>query len=182
MTTSVSRTKACSDRSQWAWATFKTAWGWVGAQTSPRGLTRLSLPLPTQSRAQRVVALPGVKSDSRSLADVARHVRSYFEREPIAFTLAVDIRDLPPFCAAALNAARRIPYGQTATYREIARRLGNPAASRAVGQAMARNPVPIVIPCHRVVSSTGLGGFSAPGGLAMKTRLLAMEGIGPFPR
>lgn len=150
----------------------------AGAQ----GLTRLTLPRPTQREARALAALPRGRDDPDALADVARQVRAYFGGEPVAFTLPVDLRGLPPFVAAALDAARHVQYGQTATYGELARGLGKPGASRAVGQAMARNPVPIVIPCHRIVSSTGLGGFSASGGVAMKRRLLALEGIGPLPR
>ncbi|MCB2202287.1 methylated-DNA--[protein]-cysteine S-methyltransferase [bacterium] len=82
--------------------------------------------------------------------------------------------DAPPFCVRALTEVSRIPYGRTATYGEIARALGSPGSARAVGTANAKNPLPIVIPCHRVVASSGLGGYG--GGLAMKKTLLNIEG------
>jgi len=91
------------------------------------------------------------------------------------FTVPLDLSGLSPFHRRVLQAARRIPYGRTATYSDLARRVGRPLAARAVGQAMARNPVPLVIPCHRVVASGGgLGGYG--GGLDLKRRLLALEG------
>lgn len=85
-------------------------------------------------------------------------------------------RKLPPFRRAVLSATRRIPSGQTVSYLELASRAGSPKAARAVGNAMATNLFPIVVPCHRVVGSGGhLGGFTAPGGLDLKQELLAME-------
>lgn len=93
-----------------------------------------------------------------------------------------------PTMAAALLEARKIPPGKTATYGEIARRIGDPSAARRVGQAMARNPIPVFIPCHRVMGEGGrLVGFSAPGGVDTKLRLLEIEGalkaplFGPLP-
>jgi methylated-DNA-[protein]-cysteine S-methyltransferase len=75
-----------------------------------------------------------------------------------------------------LEACRGIPYGRTTTYAELAAKAGNPRAARAAGSAMSHNPIPIIIPCHRVLhTGGGLGGFSAPGGLSLKERLLAME-------
>jgi len=84
---------------------------------------------------------------------------------------------VPPFERAVLQALRRIPPGQVRTYGEIARTLGKPSAARAVGTACARNPLPLLIPCHRVVRSDGkLGGYSLRGGVALKRQLLEAEG------
>ncbi len=81
-----------------------------------------------------------------------------------------------PFRRAVYQAARAIPRGETRTYGQIAAAIGKPRAARAVGQALARNPIPLVVPCHRVVAANGdLRGFSAPGGTALKARLLAWE-------
>ena len=87
--------------------------------------------------------------------------------------MSVDLAGLPGFTRRVLGAARAIPAGTTITYGELARRAGSPRACRATGQAMARNPVPLVIPCHRVVAASGRGGYA--GGPAMKARLLALE-------
>ncbi|HZP27547.1 MAG TPA: MGMT family protein, partial [Acidimicrobiia bacterium] len=89
-----------------------------------------------------------------------------------------DMHGIPRFHQRVYEAARAVPVGTTVTYGELAARVGSPASARAVGQAMAANPFPIVVPCHRVLSAGGrLGGFSATGGLATKRRMLAIEGV-----
>ena len=89
----------------------------------------------------------------------------------------LDMEGLPPFHKRVYEVARTIPGGATLTYGEVARRMGAPRAARAVGQALGRNPFPVVVPCHRVVAAGGkLGGFSAHGGTSTKERLLAIEG------
>jgi methylated-DNA-[protein]-cysteine S-methyltransferase len=95
--------------------------------------------------------------------------------------VALDMDDVPAFHRRVYEEARRIPAGMTLCYGELAFRLGRPGAARAVGQALGRNPFPIVVPCHRIVSSGGkLSGFSAYGGTATKAKLLSIErGCGP---
>jgi len=89
----------------------------------------------------------------------------------------VDLSRAPAFERSVWEAARRIPPGEVRTYGEIARELGQPGAARAVGVALGRNPVPIIVPCHRVLAGGGKsGGFSAPGGVATKFRILEIEG------
>jgi methylated-DNA-[protein]-cysteine S-methyltransferase len=91
--------------------------------------------------------------------------------------VALDMEGLPAFDRAVYVAAREIPPGATLTYGEIAKRIGEPAAARDVGVALARNPFAIVVPCHRVVAANGkLGGFSGAGGAGTKLKLLAIEG------
>jgi methylated-DNA-[protein]-cysteine S-methyltransferase len=95
-----------------------------------------------------------------------------------AFRGPVDLSLVGPFQRRVLERLRRIPKGQVRTYREIAREIGQPGATRAVGTACARNPIPLLIPCHRVVRSDGgLGGYSLRGGIALKERLLESEGV-----
>lgn len=95
--------------------------------------------------------------------------------------IRLDLEPLSAFTAAVLERIRSIPRGRTMTYGEVARVLGRPGAGRAVGQALGRNPIPILLPCQRVVAATGLGGFSA--GLKLKRRLLALErGRGNAPK
>jgi len=85
----------------------------------------------------------------------------------------LDISGLTEFEQAVLNETKTIPYGETITYAELARRIGRDGAARAVGQALSKNPYPIVIPCHRVVARSGIGGYS--GGVGVKKKLLEME-------
>jgi O-6-methylguanine DNA methyltransferase len=105
----------------------------------------------------------------------ARQLRDYLAGKRDDFDLQYDISWVTPFRRKVLQACARIPRGQVATYADLARRIGSPRAFRAVGRTMATNPIPIVIPCHRVVGTNGsLTGFG--GGLDMKIRLLALEG------
>lgn len=103
-----------------------------------------------------------------------KELRSYLRGHTKSFSTPCDLSGLPSFTHAVLKAATEIPYGEVRSYRWLARRLGKPKAARAVGNALARNPIPIMIPCHRVVRSDGqLGGYSL--GLDLKERLLKLE-------
>src|SRR5207253_824050 len=104
-----------------------------------------------------------------------RQLDEYFERRRTSFDLAVDIERLTPFNRAVLELLARVPYGTLTTYGALAGEAGKPRAARAVGSVMNRNPIPIVLPCHRVVGSTGaLTGYA--GGLGRKRALLELEG------
>jgi methylated-DNA-[protein]-cysteine S-methyltransferase len=93
--------------------------------------------------------------------------------------ISLDMSSVPPFHRRVYDAARKIPRGTTTTYGSLAERIGAAGAARAVGQALARNPFAIIVPCHRVVASGGkTGGFSASGGVTTKLRLLVIEGVG----
>ncbi len=108
---------------------------------------------------------------------VARQLREYLAGRRTRFDLPVDLSRMTTFQRQVLAAATRIPRGQVSTYAEIARRIGRPKAARAVGQALGSNPVPIVIPCHRVLGSDGsLHGYSGGGGIRTKAALLQLEG------
>ncbi len=92
--------------------------------------------------------------------------------------LDILLENVSPFHRKVYNALCKVPAGKTITYAELARRAGSPGAARAVGTAMAKNPFPVVIPCHRVVAGNGkLGGYSGRGGVATKKALLALEGV-----
>ena len=95
--------------------------------------------------------------------------------------IPLDMNGLPEFHQRVYEVARTIPPGRTLTYGDISKRLGDPGSARAVGQALGRNPIPIIVPCHRVMAAGGkTGGFSAPGGTATKLTLLAIEGAQLF--
>jgi methylated-DNA-[protein]-cysteine S-methyltransferase len=107
-------------------------------------------------------------------AAARKELRDYFAGRLRSFSTPCDIRSLPPFTQAVLRITRAIPYGKIRSYRWIAEKLGKPGAARAVGNALGRNPVPFIIPCHRVVRSDGsLGGYAL--GLSWKKRLLKLE-------
>jgi methylated-DNA-[protein]-cysteine S-methyltransferase len=106
-------------------------------------------------------------------------LREYSEGQSDDFSdVLLDLDDMTDFQRRVSLVCRTIPFGQTSTYGELAARVGSPNAARAVGAVMARNRLPIIIPCHRVVGTAGrLGGYSAPGGLDTKRRLLRLEGV-----
>lgn len=150
------------------WA-FETAMGWIELHWSDRGLRTLNL--FGEPRKGPPVDAPGW------VQEAATQITRFLAGEPSDLDgIPVDLEGLPPFCRKVLEALRATRRGETFTYGQLARMAGSPGGSRAVGQAMARNPLPIVIPCHRVVAADGPGGFSLFGSLASKERLLALEG------
>jgi O-6-methylguanine DNA methyltransferase len=118
-----------------------------------------------------------LERDPEALADIVARLRAYFEDPSRPLDMPVDLSERGPFHRAALRLVQGIPAGTVWTYKQVAEALGKPRASRAVGQAMARNPVPIIIPCHRVVGSDGaLTGYGGGGGIPTKRWLLQQEG------
>lgn len=102
-------------------------------------------------------------------------LRAFADGQCLAFSVALDLRHLPAFTERVLRALLKVPAGDLITYGRLAAKAGSPGASRAVGGAVGRNPIPIIIPCHRVVASNGIGGFGL--GLECKRTLLALEGV-----
>lgn len=150
---------------------FNTPIGRCRLDWGPQGIRRVALAGPA-ARGVRRAAAP---SPIRRAADrLTSHLAGY----PDALRdIAVDLSGATPFTRRVYAALRRVPPGKVVTYGELARRVGRPGASRAVGRAMATNPVPLLIPCHRVVQSTGaLGGFGM-GGPSVKAHLLRIEGV-----
>jgi methylated-DNA-[protein]-cysteine S-methyltransferase len=158
---------------------FSSELGWIGLLWTPHGISCLTFGHPSATEAIRRLdesAELGWQT-ARAPVEWQRELRKFSVGEPVDLRcLPVDLRAKTAFQQRVLQACRRIAYGRTSTYIHLARHVGSPQAARAVGQVMARNPVPLIIPCHRVLGSGGkLGGFSAPSGLAMKRRLLTLE-------
>lgn len=146
---------------------------------TPQGLVRVGLPGESeQAVLDELAARVSARVLRVALAPLDRARRQldeYFEGRRRAFELELDWQLTRGFRRDVLRATARIPYGRTASYREIARRAGSPSAFRAAGSALATNPLPIVVPCHRVLPSSGeLGSYR--GGAAAKAQLLALEG------
>jgi methylated-DNA-[protein]-cysteine S-methyltransferase len=156
----------------------QTAWGWVGIASSPSGLLALTLPEPTQEGALKPLLErwgKGQPYNDLRLDGLKAKLRQYFDGQRVLFDEPLYLSRATAFQRRVWSAVRGIPYGETRSYGQIARQAGSPGAARAVGRAMATNPVPIVVPCHRVIGSSGkLRGFG--GGLDLKRRLLEMEG------
>jgi len=124
----------------------------------------------------RLLHLTNARPTPATRDPIVRELRAFFrgERRDLR-DIPVDLRDATDFERSVYTATRRIPFGKVATYGQVAKAIGKPNAQRAVGQALGRNPIGIVIPCHRVVASNGLGGFT--GGLHWKKKLLRFEGV-----
>lgn len=166
---------------------FDTAIGPCGVAWSGSGSGIVAVQLPerdTDATARRLVTKSGSVGAAEpppAVAAVIADIRRYLAGERIDFSAAaVDLGGIDDFRRDLYAALRMIPFGRTTTYGALAERIGleGPEAARDVGAAMGRNPVPIVIPCHRVLAAGGkLGGFSAPGGIVTKQKLLALEGV-----
>jgi methylated-DNA-[protein]-cysteine S-methyltransferase len=163
-------------------AIFDTAIGRCGIAWSAAGIVGLQLPEASDAVAvrrlgQRFPRLARVTPPAAIEAAIARIAAFLAGASDDFASLALDESDVGDFDRAVYRAAQAIPAGATSTYGAIAAGLGDPRQARAVGQALGRNPWPIVVPCHRVTGADGkMGGFSAPGGRATKRKLLEMEG------
>jgi methylated-DNA-[protein]-cysteine S-methyltransferase len=149
---------------------FETAIGRCGISWTERGVARVRWP---GSRRAAGSATPPA-----DVQDAIEGIQALLRGEAADLTrVPLDLGDLEPFDRRVYGAARSIRPGRIRTYGELAAQVGEPGEARSVGAAMARNPVPLIVPCHRVVAADGrLGGFSAPGGAATKRRLLEIEG------
>ena len=142
-----------------------------------RGLCRISFDPEPEAELEWLAKAYGVRvlRSPRPLEEPRRELDEYFDGHRSEFDLAVDLAALPSFQQLVLVELQRVPYGATATYGGLAKRIGKPRAARAVGGALNKNPVPIVVPCHRIVGSSGsLVGYA--GGLERKRQLLTLEG------
>jgi len=153
---------------------FETTIGTCGVNWSEVGITEVVMPRSGGLRGERLEASSDVPEAIRSaIAGIVALLDG--ERRDLRW-IALDERHLDPFRRRVYAAARDIAPGSTASYGEVARAIGAPRTAREVGVALAQNPFPIIVPCHRVLAATGaLHGFSAPGGVATKRRMLEIE-------
>lgn len=166
---------------------FETGIGPIGLAWSVAGILRLQLPTGNGEATRRrlLAELPGavVADPPPAIASVVGRLKHYSAGAPSDFAdIALDLTGIDSFRLDVYRAARALGFGETVAYGKLAARAGHPGTARETGQALGRNPVPIIIPCHRVLAAGGrIGGFSAPGGAETKARLLKMEGARDVP-
>ncbi len=167
-----------------SYAVFETASGFCGIAWGGNGITRFQLPTDNAAATERLLlrrmsAAKGAEP-TPDIAGVIEMVRRYFEGSEVDFSdLNLDLDGQDDLFKEIYALARRLHWGQTTTYGALAKEIdADPRLARDVGQAMAKNPIPLIIPCHRVLAAGGkVGGFSAPGGAASKIRMLQLEGV-----
>jgi methylated-DNA-[protein]-cysteine S-methyltransferase len=164
-----------------AYATVDSPFGTLLVAATRRGLVRLAYPDEPFDEALEELAdrvSPRVLESPASLDALRRQLDEYFEGQRHRFDTKIDWRLTKGFTTKVLQATARVPFGSVTTYREVAGRAGNDRAYRAAGNALGSNPIPIVVPCHRVLhTGGGLGGYT--GGLSRKEFLLRLEGVLP---
>jgi len=163
------------------YSVFATRLGWMALVADENHVKQLVFGYPSKKSAlaaldKRLVAAAQPKKEHSPLVE---RLRAYAEGAAVDFRdISIDLAGMTAFRQKVLKLCRQIPFGKTATYGELAARAGAPGAARAVGSCMAKNRIPLIIPCHRVVPVGGrLGNYSAPGGTETKKQLLEMERI-----
>lgn len=157
---------------------FRTKWGWMGLAVSGKGVSAIVLSKPSRCAAERALPPSNGHSDpgaAQLLRDAQRQVEDFLAGKRKTFELPIDLSSGSSFQRRVWQTALRIPYGRARSYGWIASKLGGRRYARAVGHALGANPVPLVVPCHRVLAhDASLGGFSC--GLPVKRKLLQLEG------
>jgi len=157
------------------WDMIETPIGPLYLAVTDAGLSRVGFHQPQAAFFALLDPLARTERDPGAVKQAARQLREYFAGRRTIFDLALDWGRVGAFQRRVLEAALTIPVGKTLSYRQVAQAIGKPKSSRAVGQALARNPIPVVVPCHRVLGSDGsLHGYA--GGLERKAILLRLEG------
>lgn len=161
-------------------AAFETALGWIAIAWTGDAPQRFAIGHPSGQAAILAAGGTATSLDEAppAIQRLADLFRDYATGKPVDFSdVKLDLSHLTPLQRKIVACCRKIPRGKTLSYGELAAKAGAPGAARAVGSTMAKNRFPIVVPCHRVVAAAGkLGGFSAPEGLGLKTRMLQLEG------
>ena len=160
------------------WTIFDSPLGPVGIAATEKGICQIEFNVDRTAFGRRWQERSGQKADYEParFERLVGELQKYFQGKPVKFNEKLDFGSATPFAQRVWQATLRIPRGRTKTYREIARSIGKPRAYRAVGQALRKNPIPVIVPCHRVVGQNGrLVGFR--GGINLKGKLLELEGV-----
>jgi O-6-methylguanine DNA methyltransferase len=158
---------------------FKTPWGWFGVMGNELGLVRTNLPV-AHKEAVHSRMLSGIHNAERSkkaFSLLKKAICSYYKGDQVDFDgVKLQLVGLSDFQQTVLTTLRSVTYGRIVSYSQLAKSAGNPKAARAIGAVLAQNPLPLIIPCHRVIKADGsVGQFSAAGGTDTKRRMLKLE-------
>lgn len=173
------------DKKKWKqdlyFSAFTTAWGPVGVTANNAGITRIVLPDYTLDDLLALLNWehPNAKRDDNYFADFISLARDYFNAKPVDFSsVAIDLPSEETFYGKVYRACRAIEYGNCKSYLQLAKEIDRPDSARALATGLGKNPVPLIVPCHRVIYSSGkIGGFSASGGINLKRKMLELEKI-----
>jgi methylated-DNA-[protein]-cysteine S-methyltransferase len=164
---------------QYEYAIFKTRWGWFGLLGTENGLIRTCLPVDRkEALLNRMLSdVLDAKQSKTPFSVLETRIQDYYKGQPIDFSdVDVCLDGLSDFQQHVLTTLRKVTYGKTVSYGQLARMAGSPKAARAIGSVMAANPLSLIIPCHRVIrTDRTVGMFTAPGGTKTKKRLLELE-------
>ena len=166
------------------YAIFLTAWGWAGFVVDRKGLRIFILPEERKEdvlfRIRKELKCNNLLEDNRGWENLIKKVKEYFTGKKVDFIdYQLNLDNYTNFQKKILQTVKRIPYGEIRTYKETAEAAGYPRAYRAVGNTMRNNPLPLIIPCHRVIKSDGsLGGFSGKEGIVLKRKMIGLESEG----
>ncbi|MEW6615082.1 MAG: methylated-DNA--[protein]-cysteine S-methyltransferase [Thermodesulfobacteriota bacterium] len=165
--------------SKTVYSAFDTNFGWCGIVGKEGRLLEILPFLPTEESvySRMISKYTGIALCSDCLKETKEAIERYLAGEMVDFEFSLDLSSYTEFQREVWEITKSIPYGEVRTYGWVGKELGNSMSSRAVGAALAKNPLPIVVPCHRVIRCNGdLGGYSADGGIEIKAKLLKMEG------
>ncbi len=157
---------------------FETKSGWAAVASSGQGISQVLMPSKSRAKIERELEklCSGEYEVGKNLIRVESDIIRYFNGRFVDFSqYPIDMTFSTGFDKTVWLAIKDIPYGKTMTYKEVAEKIGNPNASRAVANALNHNPIPLLLPCHRILASDGIGGYSA--GVALKKKMLQLEGI-----
>jgi len=166
------------------YAIFLTAWGWAGFVADQKGLRIFILPEETKEdvllKIRKELRCNNLFEDNKGWESLIKKVKKYYMGKKVDFTdYRLNLDNYTNFQKKILQTVRKIPYGEIISYKEAAGAAGYPRAYRAVGNTMRNNPLPLIIPCHRVIKSNGsLGGFSGKEGIALKRKMIDLESEG----
>ncbi|MHC5214180.1 MAG: methylated-DNA--[protein]-cysteine S-methyltransferase [Planctomycetota bacterium] len=164
---------------QYRYTIFRTQWGWFGLLGGEQGLVRTCLPVAHKEAVQsRLLSdIPNAERSKKAFSVLKNAIEDYYKGSPADFgNVEVYLGDTSDFQRKVLTTLQTISYGEMISYSQLAKLAGSPKAARAIGMVMAQNPLPLIIPCHRVIKADGsVGQFSAAGGTDTKKRMLDLE-------